>query len=144
MFFGPRRSDRLWDGAFRDEMLTFRSFTGQHVDGMIGPLYRARIRVRGRNDILLLEAEEAVSPMPGGLTLTVSLDGRELATHSPNGQRIRLSVPLVDVPPGECEVEIRSSSYVTSFELTGERDFRPLSLRLIRLEACNSAQSVAA
>jgi hypothetical protein len=137
LFEGRSRCAGLWQRqSTRPETLIYRSFTGLHHEGTIGPVYETDFLLGPGQDGLRLEAEEIVSPMPGPLDVEVRVDGRTIRhVHWHNGPGpISLVIPLCGLSPGRHRLTLRSSSAVTLYDWTWVEDHRPLSLRLRRLE----------
>lgn len=111
--------------------LACRGFTGQYDNGCIGPTYTTSLRVMRGHTAVELDLEGVVQPMPWPLTLDLWLDGRHVCRHHDRAlSELSLRVPLQDVPPGEHDLTIVSSSYLVPHEYLGNGDYRPLSLRL--------------
>ena len=117
------------------ETLSFRSFTGLHPDNAIGPVYETDVVLAPGQDTLRLEAEEVVRPMPGPFHVELQLDGQTLCRHRHrSGSRLVLAVPLPGVAPGRHRLTLRCNGAVVLRDWTWAEDYRPLALRLVRLE----------
>ena len=135
------RVGNLWQRrATHSETLSFRSFTGLHPDNSVGPVHETEFVCAPGQDALRLEAEEIVRPMPGPFEIELRVDGRTVCRHRHRpGQAVALTVPLPDLEPGRHRLTLRCSTAVVLHDWTWAEDYRPLSLRLLRLEPITSA-----
>ena len=136
LFERRSRVGKLWRRrATHSETLSFRNFTGLHPDNTVGPVYETDLVFAPGQDALRLEAEEVVRPMPGPFKVEVRVDGRPVYCHRHRpGQSLALTVPLPELEPGRHRLMLRCSTAVVPHDWTWAEDYRPLSLRLLRLE----------
>ncbi len=110
----------------------WRSFTGQHPDGHVGPVFTTTIHTRPGASLLQLDGVVTFpGPLPQPLIVDVALDGQPVArgritTPGP----FSLSVSAEGLASGAHELAVTSSWFAVSDDFWGNADFRPLSFLL--------------
>jgi glycosyltransferase involved in cell wall biosynthesis len=114
--------------------LAWRGFTGQHVNGCIGPTFVTHFQTNAVHSVLELLLDGVLQPLPWPIRVAAYLDGG-LAHRCCYAARTPLLIrlPLTDMTPGWHELRVTSSTYVVPHEHLGNGDFRPLALKLKRL-----------
>jgi len=113
------------------ESTTWRSFTGRHLDELIGPIYRTKLQVDPKDRWLLLKGRSIYEGLRQRMTVEVRLDGKLLHRGDlGDDQKLDLKLPLEQTQPGENALEIQCDAAIVPYDLFGIADHRPLSLRL--------------
>ncbi len=145
-----RRSLDRWQ-EIRPEVQVWRPFVGMHPDRMVGPVFETELLFGDQHNAVNLEVErpwpEGCSA-PGPVAFQVLLDDETVCTHkSKQATPIRLTIPLPDVSRGNHRLAIISESFLTAEDFSrwenlysAPYDYRPLSLRLNRLEPTTIAK----
>jgi hypothetical protein len=109
----------------------WRTFTGAHGDGCVGPHYAATVELTPASRSVHVDGFPVVPWLRAPLVLEVALDGRTLVRHRwTYGQPFSLAVPVAGLAPGPHRLEITSSAFVLPSEILGGADHRPLVFRL--------------
>jgi glycosyltransferase involved in cell wall biosynthesis len=121
----------------------WRSFTGQHGDGHVGPRFTMPVQVPPGGGFLHLDGEvNNPGPLPEPLVVTAAVAGRPLAEASLGGRgAFRLSVPLAGLRPGRHDLEVGSSWFRIPDDFWGNGDYRPLAFRLVGVTSESESQS---
>lgn len=132
--YQPR--DLAHPGRFSPETLALRSFTGVYADGSVGPNYVATLHVQPGQQTLVLQGISDVLGVPRQFTIDLLVDDQPLALRLPaRGDGFELQISIDHLKPGPHRLAIHSSAFVIPGEWTGMDDYRPVSFRLVRLEA---------
>jgi GT2 family glycosyltransferase len=113
--------------------LMWQSFTGQHADGAVGPIYVTDIRVDPACRQLQLRGEAAVRPQSPLPHITLSIDGRPIPARQFGAAQFAVTAPLEGLTPGTHRLTVHSSSFIVPHEYLSNGDFRPLAFRLCEL-----------
>jgi glycosyltransferase involved in cell wall biosynthesis len=118
--------------------LMWRTFTGMHADGAVGPTYVADVRVDPGRRLRLRGAAVVAGQPPPDVRLYI--DGQPLAGRrgpetraGRGGEEFSVTAPLEGLSPGDHRLTVRSGSFVIPHEYRCDGDFRPLSFRLREL-----------
>jgi len=132
----PQRPTDLWrPDRTAPATLAWRGFTGQHNNGCIGPTFVTPFHATRAHTTLELELDTVTRQLPWPINVDVYVDERlvhQCRFLRPEPRLIGL--PMSHLTPGCHELKIVSSTYMVPHEFHGNGDYRPLSLRLNRLQ----------
>jgi glycosyltransferase involved in cell wall biosynthesis len=113
--------------------LMWRTFTGLHADGGVGPTYVTDIRVVPGCRRLHLRgvAVAGQAPRPD---IRLYIDGQPLPALPSGTDALTVTAPLDGLSAGVHQLMVRSSFFIVPHEYLGNGDLRPLSFRLRELE----------
>jgi glycosyltransferase involved in cell wall biosynthesis len=138
----PRPPLYTWESRrLPDHATAWRSFTGVHADGCLGPHYVAPFRLEPGSRRLRLDGAP-LYPLP--LDVEVAVDGETVLRRRTSEGPFSLEVPVTGFGPGEHRLEVRSGPFVLLDDLHGNGDDRPLTFRLLGVRVSAEVESAAA
>jgi hypothetical protein len=110
-------------------------FTDLHADGWGGPHVSLPFELGARRAATLTVEGHVPVTARGQTRITLQIETEstaDIAVEPAGSFAVRL--PVADLEPGRHVLDIRADRWFTPDELWGNRDFRPLSFRITRLE----------
>jgi glycosyltransferase involved in cell wall biosynthesis len=125
-----RGPGRTWDDAdLPGTTSAYRSFTGAHPDGHVGPHYEAEFHHEPGRAVFPLNG---LTVLPGPLAVRAAIDGRPVLERLlPGGRPFCLALPTAALRPGMHRLTITADAFLVPSLYLGTLDYRPLAFRLL-------------
>jgi glycosyltransferase involved in cell wall biosynthesis len=133
----PYRGDDSWRSGRLDPCtLNWRGFTGAHADGCVGPTYRTLVDLTPGQAAVRIEVGPPLACGPDLGPPDVLIGGRRVPVHTASCYGgMALLAPVEGLGPGRHELVLRARAFVVPDDYLGNRDYRPLSYRLLAVSA---------